>query len=126
MTVNGWKVSLVSIVGRGVSNLPLLILTANVFLTTTDAPVKSTLDTFLLERRVYNVLSLELSNWVAKTFKSLTLKKGVTLVIPEAVVGNPPLHIPLTVVTPTTVTLSVPTLITLDKIGSWDIERSLY
>ena len=124
--VNGWKDSLVSIVGRGVSNLPLLILTAKVFLTTTEAPVKSTLDTFLLESRVYNVLSLELSNWVAKTLKSLTLKNGVTLVIPEEVVGNPPLHIPLTVVTPTTETEFEVTLTTLAKIGSSDIARSLY
>ena len=34
--------------------------------------------------------------------------------------------LPLTVATPTTVTLSVPTLITLAKIGSSDIARSLY
>ena len=125
MAVNGWKDSLVSIVGRGVSNLPELILTANVFLTTTEAPVKSTLDIFLLESRVYNVLSLDLSNWVAKTLKSLTdlYESEAT---PEAGVGNPPLNTPDTVVTPTTVTDVASTLITLAKIGSSDIARSLY
>ena len=124
--LKGWKLSFVGNVGTGVSNLPSLILTENVFLITTDAPVRSTLDIFLLGSLVYNVLSLELSNWVAKTFKSLTSLNWFTVETPEAVVGNPPLNTPFTVVTPTTETEVASTLITLAKIGSSDIARSLY
>ena len=48
--------------------------------------------------------------------------------IPEEVdtIGNPPLHTPETVATPTTEIEFDVTLITLAKIGSSDISRSLY
>ena len=132
--MNGWKDSFVSIVGTGVSNLPLLILTLKVFLITTDAPVKSTLDIFDLESRVTKVLSVETSNLVARTFKSVTFLNAAAVVIPVVfcpnvftpTIGNPPLHTPVTVATPTTEIEFEVTLTTLAKIGSYDISRSLY
>jgi len=63
----------------------------------TEELLKSIEETSVFESGVYNVLSVDESNSVDNTFKSLTFKKGLTLVIPDAVVGNPPLHIPDTV-----------------------------
>ena len=80
------------------------------------------------------VLSVETSNLVARTFKSVTFLNAAAVVIPvndspsefRPTTGNPPLHTPVTVATPTTETEFEDTLITLAKIGSSDILRSLY
>ena len=81
-----------------------------------------------------HLLSVETSNLVARTFKSVTFLNAAAVVIPvigspnelRPTTGNPPLHTPVTVATPTTETEFEVTLTTLVKIGSSDISRSLY
>ena len=88
----------------------LAILTVKVFLILRTAFAKSTLEMFVPGKGVYKVESVEVSNFVVITLRSLT---SITLEV-----GKAPSFIPEVVTTPTISIEVVPTETTFPKNGS--------
>ena len=112
---NGKNVSLLPELTDSVNeSVEAFIFTSNNFLIVKVVFDRSTSDTNRFGKEVNKVLSSDFSNGDLNNVRS----ESVVSAVVGSPINKPPSHIPLTVVTPVTVTSSNPTAVTLANFGS--------